>query len=71
MQMSNEYEVQLKHGSKIKSRLLNRNWSNFRKFRNLVKEDKRVNKQRISVSLTQFDFDNIKTNKNKHKFEHI
>ena len=71
IQMSNEYEVQLKHGSKIKSRLLNRNWSNLRKFRNMAKEEKRVNKQKVSISLTEFDFDKIKTNKNKHRFEHI
>ena len=50
---------------------MNRNWSNFKKFSNVVKEEKRVNKQRVSISLTQFDFYNIKNNKNKHRFEHI
>ena len=64
--MSNEYIVQLKYGSKIKSRLLNRNWSNFKKFDNEVKEEERVSNQRVSISLTQFDFYKIKNNKNKH-----
>lgn len=43
MQINNEYEVELKHGSKIKSRLLNRNWSSFRKISNVVEEEKQVN----------------------------
>ena len=30
----------------------------------MVKEEKRFTKERVSVSLTQFDFDKIKTNKN-------